>query len=107
MKVDVIQLMSEGRSLSRDELDGAPRIHGNLVIEWWTEGNALKRPLQRARLKGFGHGDPPDLVAPIFEPTIGKVTEDRMFIRGVQMISEAGTTRQVIQEWMLRPCRSE
>lgn len=103
MQVDIIELMRDGRPLSRDELDSAPRLRGNLIIEFWVEGNVFKRPVQRARLKGLGHGDPPDLVAPIFEPTLLKMTDDRMTLQGIQLLSSEGQVRQVIQEWMVRP----
>jgi hypothetical protein len=107
MRVEVIQLMFEGKRLSREELERAPRFFGNLVMDWWTEGNAFKRPIQRVRLKGLGHGTPPDLIAPIFEPALEKVTDDRMVIRGVQVVAASGQTQQVAQEWMLRPREQE
>lgn len=95
--------MQDGRHLSRDELDGAPRLQGSLIVDTWVEGSVFKRPVQRARLRGAGFGEPPDLLAPIFEPFLLKVTEDRMVLRGVQMLSGGGVTRQVVQEWMVRP----
>lgn len=103
----LMQLMLNGKALSRDEIDGAPRLRGELVVETWTEGSVFRRPVLRARLTGTGHGEPPDLIAPMFEPTILRIGADRMAIRGVQLISLDGHSRQVIQEWLVRPVAIE
>lgn len=103
MRVDVIELMRNGQPLSRNELYDAPRLAGNLFIAPWVDGSVFNRPVLRARLQGLGHGDPPDLVAPIFDPAILHVSNDRMRLRGVQLVSAEGQTRHVVQEWMVRP----
>jgi hypothetical protein len=103
MKFALIRLMKDGRQLSRDELETSERFTGNFVVEVWTEGNSFTRPIKRARLLSLTFGPSYDLLPPLFEPDLLKVTDTRMTLRGFEINVEEGQARQVAQEWLLKP----
>lgn len=103
MKFVLIQLMKAGQQLSRDELEASQRFTGNFVVDVWAEGNSFTRPIKRARLLSLEFGPPYDLLPPLFEPDLLKVTDTRMTLRGFEINVEEGQARQVAQEWLLKP----
>lgn len=95
--------MKGGVQLSREELETSERFTGNFIVDVWTEGSSFTRPIKRARLLSVAFGPAYDLLPPLFEPELLKVTETRMTVRGFEINVEDGQGRQVAQEWLLKP----
>lgn len=103
MKFALICLMKDGVKLSREELETAERHTGNFTVEFWTEGNSFGRPIKRARLLSLAFGPSYDVLPPLFEPDLLKVSDTRMTLRGFEINAEEGQAKQVAQEWLLKP----
>ena len=103
MKVAIIRTMHEGIPLSKAELIGAPRHQGQLLVEDWADSNAFARQIRRARLISLmqGVGDV-DVVAPLFEPALIKVRDERMTLVGHEIHADKGVARHVFQVWLVR-----
>lgn len=103
MKVAIIRTMHEGIPLSKGELNGAPRHRGQLLIEDLADANTFGRPIRLARLisPAQGVGDI-DVVAPLFEPALIKVRDERMTLVGHEIHADKGVTRHVFQVWLVR-----
>lgn len=104
MKVAIIRTMRDGLALSRAELLEAPRLAGELVLEPWSEQNVFARPIKRARLISTlpGTGDI-DIAAPLFEPELIKVRDNKLTLVGHEIHSENGIARHVLQVWLVKP----
>lgn len=96
--------MQDGVALTRSELEEAPRHSGRLLLEDWTEANLFGRPIRRARLveRRQGIGDV-DLVAPLFEPQLVRVGDDRLTLVGHEVQPEGGVPHHVMQVWLVKP----
>jgi hypothetical protein len=76
----MICLYQDGVQIDKDKLAETPAHVGNLVIEDWIEGSAFKRPVRYARLLTSDHLIPSDIIPPLFEPDILKMTSKRTAI---------------------------
>ncbi len=96
--------MQNGVALSREELLAAPRLAGDLVLEDWNEQNLFARAIRRARLVATlpGTGDI-DVAAPLFDPELVKVKENRLTLVGHEIHAEGGVPRHVLQVWLVKP----
>lgn len=104
MKVAIIRTMHDGIALTKSELLAAPRHHGRLLLEDWSESYLFGRPVRRARLISNlqGIGDI-DVVAPLFEPELVKVGDARLTFVGHEVPSIEGTVWHVMQVWLVKP----
>jgi hypothetical protein len=104
MNVAIIRTMQNGVALSRAELLEAPRLTGQLVLEDCSEQNVFARTIRRARLVSTvqGTGDV-DIAAPLFEPQLIKVRNNRMTLVGHEIHADAGVPRHVVQVWLVQP----
>ena len=66
------------------------------------EGNVFKRPVRYARLMMQNHMIPADIIAPLFEPTIIKMTTQQMTLVGYQIGSREGAPVHYMQSWAVR-----
>ena len=104
MKVAIIRTMREGVALSKAELLEAPRHSGRLLLEDWAESNLFARPIRRARLVStFPSVGDIDVVAPLFEPNLIKVGDDRLTLVGHEIHAEGTVARHVVQVWLVKP----
>lgn len=96
--------MNDGIALTTSELLEAPRHNGRLLLEDWSESNLFGRPIRRSRLISNlqGIGDI-DVVAPLFEPELVKVGDDRLTFVGHEVHVVDGTARHVMQVWLVKP----
>jgi hypothetical protein len=105
MKFKLKALHHNGIVLTSEELADAPRYVGNLIVEEWPQVGASGRYLRQVRLLDMTiPGTPRDLIPPLFEPQIVKMTENQMTLHGYQINvdAETGAIRHYAQSWVLR-----
>lgn len=99
----LICLYKVGVPLDKDELaESAPHV-GNLVIEDWVDGSTFRRPVRYARLLTKSHHQfPADILPPLFEPTVIKMTATQMTLQGYQIGTRDGAAVHFMQSWAFR-----
>ena len=107
MQYTLICLLHDGAPLSTDALADQPRYTGNLLVDIWEQGGAFRRPVRQARLMDPGSGPPRDLLPPLFEPVLVKMTDARMTLEGIEIKVVDGNPRYYRQSWLLRGAASE
>lgn len=102
MHFKLICLYKEGVLLDKDALaEAAPHV-GNLVIEDWLDGSTFKRLVRYARLLTDARSIPADIIPPLFEPTVIKMTANQMTLQGYQIGTRDGGTIHYMQSWAVR-----
>lgn len=102
MHFKLICLYENGVQLDKDALAEAPTHVGNLVIEDWIEGNAFKRPVRYARLLTETHNIPADIIPPLFDPVVIKITANQLTMIGHQIGTRDGAAVHYLQSWAVR-----
>jgi len=99
MRVEVVELRSQGRKLPKDELEGP--ITGCLVIDSWTlsMGADGKRMVREASLHRTYFKGEPALLASLQDAQVTRADERGMVIIGMQRRGE----NQYQQAWWVRP----
>ena len=103
MLYKLLCLHKEGVPLSKLELSQSETHAGNLVIDEWGEGNAFNRTVRRARLLTTDHNVQVDILPPLFEPMLVKMTGQRMTLHGYQIHNWRGKAVHYAQVWLLKP----
>ena len=85
------------------ELSQAEKHTGDLVIDEWGKGNAFNRTVRRARLLTTDHSVQVYLLPPLFEPTLIKMTGQRMTLHDYQIHNWQGKAVHYAQVWPLKP----
>jgi hypothetical protein len=98
----MICLYQDGVQIDKDKLAESPSFTGNLVVEDWIEGSAFKRPVRYARLLTSDHLIPSDIIPPLFEPDILKMTTTQMTLQGHQISTQDGVATHCLQAWVVR-----
>jgi hypothetical protein len=99
----MICLHRNGVRLTPEELAQAPRYTGNLIVEDWLQGGTFGRAVRQARLLDMTIPQAPrDLLAPLFDPQLVRMTNTQMTLLGYQNHAEAGTGVHYAQGWVLR-----
>lgn len=98
----MICLYRDGVLIDKDKLAEEPAHTGNLVVEDWIEGGVFKRPVRQARLLTETHMIPADIIPPLFEPDIIKMTTSQLTLQGHQISTRDGVTTHYIQAWVVR-----
>lgn len=102
MHFKLICLYKDGMLLDKDALaESAPHV-GNLVIEDWLDGSTFKRPVRYARLLTETHLIPADVLPPLFEPTVIKMTANQLTMQGYQIGTRDGAAVHYMQTWAVR-----
>lgn len=107
MLYKLLCLHRDGVALSKHELSQAETHRGDLVIDEWGEGNAFNRTVRRARLLTTDHSVQVDVLPPLFEPTLVKMTGQRMTLHGYQIHTWQGKAVHYAQVWLLKPTTAE
>lgn len=108
MLFKLICLHEKGVALSEAELAKAPRYTGNLVIHDWREGNASGRALRVASLHelvSFSSKMYRDLLPPLFEPVLVKMTDKQLTLHGYVIDASEHATNGIAhysQYWVLQ-----
>lgn len=98
----LICLLKHGVPLSAGDLANVKRFTGNLVVEDWIQGGSFGRPVRQARLLSTTHGANNDLLAPLFEPVLLKMTDMRMTLQGYEVQAGDGGVRYCRQDWLIK-----
>lgn len=103
MRFTLKLLYRNGIALTADELAAAPSYSGNLVIRYWSMEQG-SMPTKRARLLDMSHPkNHTDIVRPLFEPDLIKMTDKQMILRGYEIQSDADlVVAHYLQYWALR-----
>ena len=110
MKFKLKALHQNGIVLTSEELMDAPRHVGNLVVEDWPQDGKIGRFIRQARLLDMTiPSTPRDIILPLFEPQIVKMTDNQMTLHGYQIDIdvETGAIRHYAQSWVLRAVTDE
>lgn len=103
MMYTVIELRKQGVRLARDQVASVTPTVGDLQVSDWLQGNVEKRPVKMAQLFSLRATFQQPLMTPLFEPVLVRMTSRWAVLRGWQIESSDGTTRQYAQEWLVRP----
>lgn len=80
------------------------------MVEDWPQGGTHGRYIRQARLLDMTIPTMPrDLIPPLFEPQIVKMTDNQMTLHGYQIHvdAETGSIRHYAQSWVLRAVTDE
>jgi hypothetical protein len=103
MLFKLLCLHHNGVALSLPALAKSENHVGNLVIQDGPASDTLGRVIRRARLLDPSvHTSHVDMVAPLFDPVLVKMTEKQMTLQGYQVQAENGTVVHYAQYWELR-----
>ncbi len=102
MLFSVVQTHCEGVRLTRDEIKAATPIVGRLEISDWAQ-NYSGRSLKVAKLRNPNSTLLTELLLPIFEPIIVKMTDKGFLISGYQLkCLDTGKMAEYVQGWWVR-----
>ena len=89
--------------LPAHELAEQPTYTGNLVVNDWPGGNVFKRAIRCARLMTVDHSVKVDVLPPLFEPVLLKISDKQMKLHGYQIHTWQGKAVHYAQVWVLQP----
>lgn len=99
----VVQTHNQGIRLSRETIRTTEPIVGQLEITDWLEGNAERRALRVARLKHPTISYYPELLTPLFDPAIVRMTSQGFLLLGFQIhADEQFRPIEMRQGWWVR-----
>jgi hypothetical protein len=107
MLFKLICLHKDGVPIEKEKLAEVPTYIGNLAIEDWVEGSVFKRPVRYARLLTSDHLIPADMIPPLFEPTIIRMTSNQMTLNGYQIGTRDGAAVHYMQSRVARMTRQK
>lgn len=103
MLFSVVETHRRGVRLTRDEIRTAEPIVGQLEVTDWLEGSAAGRAIRVARLQHPTIGYYPQLLSPIFDPHIVRMTGQGFLLIGTQVhLTEQAGSVEAIQGWWVR-----
>jgi len=105
MRFQLKALHRNGVVLTPEEVADAPRHIGNLVVEDWPQGGMFARHIRQARLLDMTVSQAPrDIIPPLFDPQLVRMTDSLMTLHGYQIHvdDETGAMRHYAQVWVLR-----
>jgi len=103
----LICLHRNGVVLTPEALEQEPRYTGNLIIEDWHQAGTSGRAVRQARLLDMTIPKAPrDLLAPLFDPQLVRMTNAQMTLHGYQINAEDGTAVHYAQCWVLRQVKT-
>ena len=102
MHFKLICLFKDGVPIDKDARAETPAHVGNLVVEDWLDGSTFKRPVRYARLLTDAHSIPADIIPPLFEPVVIKMTANQMTLQGYQIGTRDGAAVHYMQSWAVR-----
>lgn len=99
----VVETHHQGRRLSRDEIQAAAPVVGHLQISDWPAGNTFNRAVRVARLGHPTNSYHPQLLSPLFDPVLARMTRSGFLLIGLQIDLDAQNQPiEVSQGWWVR-----
>lgn len=102
MLFKLIALHKEGIVLTKLEIAELQPHVGDLVIDEWVQGSAFNRVVRRARLLTTDHSVQVDIIPPLFDPQLIKMTRGQMILHGHQIHTWQEKAVHYSQVWVLR-----
>jgi hypothetical protein len=104
MRYAVVQTRRLGRRLTAQAIREAQPIVGELLVSDWREGSSSNRALRVAKLKTTDPLRENDLIHPLFDPVLVRVTADFMVLVGIEVNCDADHEPvDHAQGWLIRP----
>lgn len=104
MRFCLVELFSYGIRRPREDVCRQPPLAGELTVTDWPAGNAAGRALRVAQLREhYGGATLRDIVVPLFDPLLVRMTRTGFVLRGFQYHASDGVVREWMQEWWIRP----
>lgn len=100
MKATIKCLRVAGVRLTKAELDSAPSVEGELILEDWPENNCFNRPVRVARLHTTTQNLQPQLLPPLFDAQVLRIDKTRLVLSGIEINVDGDVTREVAQTWV-------
>lgn len=105
MRFKLVTIRSQGRRLSRAEIQASTPLVGDLVIrDLPAAGNSWRRAMRCADL--LDESSPQarrTLLRPLFDPVLVRVTPTSMLLMGHELEVVEGVIHEHVQGWLLRP----
>ena len=99
----VVQTHRKGVRLSREEIQAATPVVGNLILSDWLQGNASNRAIRVAKLMHPTVEYHPTLFQTIFDPVLVRMTKVGFLIVGTENHGEiGGACIECVQGWWCR-----
>lgn len=103
MRYIMMCLYENGVELTREQLAAAPRWSGDLHIEdWCSAENVFKHNIRKARLLDPQSPHGRELLPPLFDPVVVKMTAEHMLLRGYQVRRIDEQAVHAAQCWLLK-----
>lgn len=102
MLFSIVKTHQKGVRLTRAEVLAAMPTVGNLVLSDWLQGNAANRAIRVANLKHPSVEYYPDLLQPLFDPVLVRMTKAGFLLIGNEIHAERGETIEFVQGWWAR-----
>lgn len=96
-------LYRDGVELTREQLAAEPSYEGDLLIEdWGSSENVFKHDIRKARFLDPQSAHGREMLSPLFDPVVVKMTSEHMLIRGYQIRRIEQEAVQTAQCWLLK-----
>lgn len=107
MLFSVVQTHRKGVRLSREDIETAAPTLGLLTIVDWKEGHSSRRAVRIARLHHPKISYCPELLVPLFDPTIVRMNARGFLLVGFECEGQAaGMVADHVQGWWVREAQA-
>lgn len=100
----VVQTHRKGVRLTRGQIRTAEPAVGQLVVSDWPQGSSANRAIRVAYLKHPTIEYYPNLVNPLFDPVLVRMSKLGFLLVGSEIYSEAGESVEYVQGWWAKVC---
>jgi len=102
MLLSVVQTRHNGARLTREEIAASAPVVGRLTISDWREGNSAGRALRVARFNHPTISYSPELLLPLFDPAVVRMTDAGFLLVGYEIDSAGDRVAEHVQGWWVR-----
>jgi hypothetical protein len=102
MLLSVVQTRRNGARLTREEIEARAPVVGRLTIYDWREGNSAGRALRVARLNHPTISYSPELLLPLLDPALVRMTDAGFLLVGYEIESAGDRVAEHLQGWWVR-----
>ena len=102
MHFSAVQTRRNGARFTREEIEVSTPVVGRLTICDWREGNSACRALRVARLNHPTISYSPELLLPLLEPALVRMTDAGFLLVGYEIESAGDRVAEHVQGWWVR-----